>query len=271
MTETLERTGAAMASRRPSLERMPGHWVLASLGKRVLRPGGLELTEQMLKALNIGQTDRVVEFAPGLGMTARRVAALGPASFTAIERDETASNRLNRLLGGGAYQCRTGSAEASGLEDGAADAVYGEAMLTMQTHAVKEAIVREAGRILAAGGRYGIHEIALTPDGIDEAEQKNISAGMSKVIHHGVNPLTLPEWERLLTEAGFRVRAVFEAPMALLEPRRFVRDEGILRSLAILCRLAVKPAARARVLEMRNLFKTHRGNLRAFAAVAEKI
>ena len=29
-------------------EDMPGHWILAKLGKRVLRPGGLELTEHLL-------------------------------------------------------------------------------------------------------------------------------------------------------------------------------------------------------------------------------
>ena len=44
-----------------------GHWVLAKLGKRVLRPGGLELTRKMLSALSIGEEDDVVEFAPGLG------------------------------------------------------------------------------------------------------------------------------------------------------------------------------------------------------------
>ena len=27
-----------------STDKLPGHWVLASAGKRVLRPGGLELT-----------------------------------------------------------------------------------------------------------------------------------------------------------------------------------------------------------------------------------
>ncbi|MFP4173650.1 MAG: SAM-dependent methyltransferase, partial [Candidatus Hydrogenedentota bacterium] len=36
------------------MERMPGHWVLAQMGKRVLRPGGMELTRAMLEALAIG-------------------------------------------------------------------------------------------------------------------------------------------------------------------------------------------------------------------------
>ena len=52
-----------------------GHWMLAKLGKRVLRPGGMELTTQMLDAMNISQADDVVEFAPGLGQTARLTVA----------------------------------------------------------------------------------------------------------------------------------------------------------------------------------------------------
>ena len=52
-------------------EKMPGHWLLARLGKRVLRPGGRQLTHRMIEALNIGPSDAVIEFAPGLGETAR--------------------------------------------------------------------------------------------------------------------------------------------------------------------------------------------------------
>jgi hypothetical protein len=52
-------------------EKMPGHWLLARLGKRVLRPGGRHLPQRMIEALNIQPTDAVIEFAPGLGETAR--------------------------------------------------------------------------------------------------------------------------------------------------------------------------------------------------------
>lgn len=37
--------------------KMPGHWLLARLGKRVLRPGGHELTRQMLNGLSIKSSD----------------------------------------------------------------------------------------------------------------------------------------------------------------------------------------------------------------------
>lgn len=45
---------------------LPGHWLLARLGKRVLRPGGKELTARMLTDAKLRGVD-VVEFAPGLG------------------------------------------------------------------------------------------------------------------------------------------------------------------------------------------------------------
>jgi len=47
-----------------------GHWVLAQMGKKVLRPGGRELTARLIVALEINPADDVVEFAPGLGHTA---------------------------------------------------------------------------------------------------------------------------------------------------------------------------------------------------------
>ena len=71
--------------------RMPGHWLLARLGKRVLRPGGRSLTRQMLGAPDIGSADSVVEFAPGLGVTARLALQRCPRSYTGVERDEGAA------------------------------------------------------------------------------------------------------------------------------------------------------------------------------------
>ena len=45
-------------------EKMPGHWLLARLGKRVLRPGGRQLTCQMIETLNICRTDAVSNLLP---------------------------------------------------------------------------------------------------------------------------------------------------------------------------------------------------------------
>ena len=46
-----------------------GFWVLSKLGKKVLRPGGKELTEKMVEHLSIQPNHVLVEFAPGRGLT----------------------------------------------------------------------------------------------------------------------------------------------------------------------------------------------------------
>src|SRR5688500_20286677 len=80
--------------------KMPGRWVLARLGKRVLRPGGMELTRRMLSALRIERNDRVVEFAPGMGVTAQITLALAPESYTAVDRNAGAAKTGSVYLPG---------------------------------------------------------------------------------------------------------------------------------------------------------------------------
>ena len=45
------------------VEHLQGHWLLARIGKRVLRPGGKKLTGRMLAKTELEGKD-VVEFAP---------------------------------------------------------------------------------------------------------------------------------------------------------------------------------------------------------------
>src|ERR1035438_7074641 len=76
-------------------EKMPGHWLLARLGKRVLRPGGRQLTHRMIEALNIGPKDVVIEFAPGLGETARLTLKRNPSSCTRLPSPMLQKSRAN--------------------------------------------------------------------------------------------------------------------------------------------------------------------------------
>ncbi len=250
--------------------RMPGHWLLARLGKRVLRPGGVELTQSMLEGLAIGRSDRVLELAPGLGSTARRVLAARPATYVAVDRDEDAVAHVRAILAGTAHEARLGQAQATGLPDASRDVVLGEAMLTMNPAAMKQRIVAEAFRVLAPGGRYGIHELSLVPDDLPEADQHRVELDLSRAIHVGARPLTRRQWCALLEDAGFVVENVWQAPMHLLEPARFVRDEGPLRTLQFLWNLLRDPAAIARVRAMRSVFRRHREQMGAIAIVARK-
>lgn len=252
-------------------EKMPGHWVLARLGKRVLRPGGMELTRRMLQLIDIQRADDVVEFAPGMGVTARLTLELRPASYTAIERDEAAAKIVSGYLQGEQQRCVVGSASETGLPDQCATVVYGEAMLTMQTDEMKRKIVREAFRLLKKDGRYAIHEMCLMADDLDETKRKETERVLTGVVHHGVRPLAVSEWRSLLQSEGFTVQAVETAPMSLLEPGRLIRDEGVAGALRFAFNLLRDSEARERVLEMRSVFRRQRHVLGAVAILAKKL
>ena len=251
-------------------EKMPGHWLLARLGKRVLRPGGRQLTGQMIEALNIQSGDAVIEFAPGLGETARLTLQRKPASYTAVERDKDAAALVERFLTGPEQRCVVGFAENTGLPDATATVVYGEAMLSMQPPQHKLQIVREAYRLLKQGGRYGIHELCLMPDDLDENTKREIQNDLAAAIHHGTRPLTGAEWQGLLESEGFSVQAQVQAPMHLLEPRRIMQDEGVFGALRFAFNLLCNRAARRRVLAMRRVFSKHRNHLAAIMLIAHK-
>ena len=252
-----------------SVGKMQGHWVLARVGKRVLRPGGIELTRKMLDALAIGPGDDVVEFAPGLGATAAIVLRRHPDSYCAVERDPAAAALMRRKFEAG--NVVQGGAEDSGLPEKCATVVYSEALLSMQTAQQKSRIFAEARRLLRNGGRYGIQELCLLPDDIPAGLRQEIQADMSREIHVGVQPLCPHEWVRLFQENGLRVSWIGTAPMHLLEPRRLLHDEGIAGGLRIAFRAASNPALGKRILGMRRLFRKHGQHLGAISLVGEVI
>lgn len=263
---TLVRPGEGLKT-----EKMPGHWVLARLGKRVLRPGGMELTRRLLTLLDINRSDEVIEFAPGMGTTARLTLALAPSSYTAVERDEAAARIVQSYLAGDTQRCVVGSASETGLPAESATVVYGEAMLTMQTEEVKRSIVREAHRLLKHGGRYGIHEMCLVHgEGLNDDARQEVERALTGVVHHGVRPLTVAEWRLLLESEGFEVKAVETTTMSLLEPWRLVKDEGVMGAIRFAINVLRDGAARRRVFEMRRAFRRNRKHLAAVALLAIK-
>ena len=273
--EASEKGGKRHASINPRLlpgegqriEKMQGHWALARAGKRVLRPGGLALTRRMIEALTISSADRVVEFAPGLGVTARMVLRNKPQAYWGVERDPVAASRLEVRLSGGNVKIFQAQAEHTGLPDACASVVYGEAMLSMQGPEQKKHIFSEARRLLAVGGRYGIHELCFRPEGISDAVRHEIEAEMSKEIHVGVQPLRRGDWVQLFEQHGLKVTWYSEAPLDLLEPRRMLQDEGILRCLKIAFNVASDSRLRQRIIGLRRIFRKYREHLGAISIV----
>lgn len=245
---------------------LPGHWLLARLGKRVLRPGGVELTTRLLAAAGIHEAD-VVELGPGLGRTARDIVALKPRSYVGVDDTAAATAAVRDVVADCGGRVVVADAADTGLDAASADVVVGEAMLTMQGDKAKRAIVNEAYRVLRPGGRYAIHELGLTPDSLPPETKDDIRRELARSIKVNARPLTAAEWTQLLTDAGFDVTSVDHAPMALLNPARVLADEGVTGALRIIRNLIVRGAARKRVIGMRRTFHRYRRTLTAVAIV----
>lgn len=249
-------------------DTVQGHWLLARLGKRVLRPGGIGLTRTLLSEAEITDAD-VLELAPGLGRTSVEILAHHPRSYIGVEQDPDAARSVRSLINGHG-EIRVADAADTALPDASRDVVLGEAMLTMQGDPAKRAIVAEASRVLRPGGRYAIHELALTPDAIADEIKNDARQSLARAIKVNARPLTVAEWTGLLGTHGLIVDHVATAPMNLLQPRRLLADEGLLRALRFAANLVVHHDARRRVAQMRNTFRRHRERLIAVAIVAHK-
>lgn len=253
-----------------TIETKQGHWVLAKMGKRVLRPGGKELTLELVNNLKITPNDDVVEFAPGLGFTASLVLGNRPKTYTGVELNEKAAAILRKKIQGRNQKIIVGNAANSTLDSGMYTKVYGEAMLTMQTDVKKAEIIKEAYRILKCGGLYGIHELGLKPDGISEEKKIEIQKALARVIKVNARPLTVKEWSLLLEKQGFKVVKKAVNSMHLLEKKRMVQDEGFFRTLKIGFNILTHQQARKRILAMREVFRKYEEYLNAVSIVVEK-
>lgn len=247
-----------------------GHWLLARMGKKVLRPGGKELTMKLIDKLKITSQDSVVEFAPGMGYTASFLLQKNPKTYTGIELNEEAAHKLQKQINGEHRCILNTTAAETGLKEISVDKVVGEAMLTMQADHRKSEIIKEAYRILKKGGLYGIHELGLKPNDIDTKDKENIQLKLALTIKVNARPLTQNEWCELLEKEGFKIKHVMTAPMHLLEPKRIISDEGFLRTLKIGFNILTHPAAKKRIMQMRSIFKEYEPQMTAFAIIAEK-
>lgn len=249
----------------------PGHWILAKMGKKVLRPGGKELTEKLVDNLKIESIDDVIEFAPGLGFTANLSLKKKPHSYIGVDADPEAISYLQNKIKGNNLNFINGNAQEVHLKECCATKVYGEAMLTMHADHRKANIIKEAHRLLKPGGLYAIHEIGLTPNTISDELKAEIQKDLATTIRVNARPLTVDEWSKLLTDNGFEV--VFQASngMHLLEGKRIVSDEGFFNALKIGWRITSNGSARKRILAMRKVFRKHEEHMNALVMIARKV
>lgn len=252
-------------------EKMQGHWILAKMGKRVLRPGGKELTLKLIDSLHISAVDDIVEFAPGIGYTASMALKSHPKTYVGVDQDKDAIKNLRHKIKGHAVTFMEANAAQTGIPSESKSKVFGEAMLTMHADHRKAEIIREAHRILKKGGLYAIHELGLTPDNLSAEEKAAIQKDLAQTIKVNARPLTKDEWKELLEKEGFAIKHIETSPMLLLETGRIMNDEGFFRTLKIGMNVLLNASARKQITKMRGTFRKYENHMNAIAITAEKL
>lgn len=143
--ERLERIG--------ELSKTPALWMLAKMRKTPLRHGGLDFMRKMLTCLAIRSSDDVVEFAPGLSLSARISPKLRVPFYVAFESDEAPEERGRDQLRRPAQGFVTGYVENAGLLSECTAVVFGKTMLAMQPAAMP---LLEPRRVIRDNGLFGL-------------------------------------------------------------------------------------------------------------------
>jgi ubiquinone/menaquinone biosynthesis C-methylase UbiE len=251
------------------VENAQSYELLSKIGKKVLRPGGREMTVQMLEDLSINSNDSIVEFAPGSGFSAKLLLNKDFLHYYGVERDAERISELQASFLNQSMEFICGDAENTHLPSESVDKVFGEAMLSMHANQRKERIIKEASRVLKKEGLYAIQELELSVENNDQEHE--IQKELAIVSRVNARPQTIEEWSNLLESAGFKIIDVKRRPLRILEPLRIIEDEGFVQTFRIMFNVLKSKKIRKRVLEMRRTFKKYDSYLNAVVIIAKKV
>ncbi|NKQ55658.1 methyltransferase domain-containing protein [Amycolatopsis sp. K13G38] len=164
-------------------------------------PGGQALTERLADALDLRAGQRVVDVAAGPGATARLLAAQRGVSVDGIElNDSTVATAQATTAGAGLTQAvrfHTGDAERIPLPDAEFDSVICECAFC--TFPDKPTAAAEFARVLRPGGRVGITDVTVHPDGLP-AELAGLTGWVACI----ADARPLSDYIAILDAAGLR-------------------------------------------------------------------
>lgn len=211
---------------------------MATIGKRVIHPGGRESTEALLLGAGISPTSRVLDVGCGVATTPIQIAERFGAQVTAVDIEPLMLERAEANVRAAGVTDRVTVMEGDILdlpfEDDAFDVVIAEAV-TMFVDRRRAA--NELSRVAARGGRVLATEFLWRTSPSTRAREVFLGQ-----VCPGMQFDTLQDWVGIYSAAGLTDLTTETGPFDMMTPRGFLADEGLTGSIAIMGRVASRPA-----------------------------
>jgi SAM-dependent methyltransferase len=211
---------------------------MATIGKRVIHPGGRASTEALLDRAAITADSRILDVGCGVATTAVEIARRFGANVTAVDIAPLMLERAEANVAAAKLDGRVTVGHGDILDlkydDGTFDVVIAEAV-TMFVNRAKAA--GELARVAKPGGRVLATEFFWRQPPSPEARE--IFLGQ---VCPGLEFDTIDDWVRLYQSAGLTDLDTVTGPFEMMTPKGFLSDEGVHRSLAVIGRVASRPA-----------------------------
>ncbi|MHB8464355.1 MAG: SAM-dependent methyltransferase [Acidimicrobiales bacterium] len=211
---------------------------MAVLGKRVIHPGGRASTDALLSRANLTAQHRVLDVGCGVGTTAVEIAHRYGAHVTAVDIAPLMLERAEANVGAADVHdlvtIQRGDILDLKFADDTFDVVIAEAV-TMFVDRARAAA--ELARVAKPGGRVLATEFFWRQPPTSEARE--IFLGQ---VCPGMEFDTIEDWVALYVSAGLTDLETVTGPFEMMTPRGFLADEGVGGSLAVMGRVAARPA-----------------------------
>jgi SAM-dependent methyltransferase len=211
---------------------------MAVIGKRVIHPGGRASTQALLSRARITASARVLDVGCGVATTAIDIARRHGARVTAADISPLMLElaEANVQAAGTADLVTVTSADILALpfNDAAFEVVIAEAV-TMFTDRSQAAA--ELARVTRPGGRVLATEFYWRRPPTPEAREVFLGQ-----VCPGMYFDTVEDWTRIYSSAGLTGLDTQTGPFEMMTPRGFLADEGLAHCLAIMGRVAGRPA-----------------------------
>jgi len=211
---------------------------MAVIGKRVIHPGGRASTEALFARAAITADSKVLDVGCGVATTTVEIAKRFGAQVTAVDIApvmlERAQANVTAAGVGNLVTVEHGDILDLNYEDNSFDVVIAEAV-TMFVDRSRAAA--QLARVTRPGGRVLATEFFWREPPTNEARE--IFLGQ---VCPGLEFDTVDDWMRIYQSAGLTDLDTVTGPFEMMTPRGFLADEGVSHSLAVMARVAARPA-----------------------------